>query len=281
MYKLLAIDLDGTLLKSDGTISKANVEAIGEARKKGIRVVLATGRPLNGIKRYLKELNLIGDEYVIVFNGAVTEKIKNFEVIREEGVSLKDLEEIYALSKKLHVDIHVHTTQQCITPKINKFSEFEAGLNSIQLTEMKFEELPKDTEVIKMMLVGEKEKIDTISKLVDEYYLNKYTVVRSLEYYLEFLNKNANKGEALRQLAKMLNIDKEEIISIGDNENDINMIKFAGMGVAMANAEENVKANADYITSSNNEDGVAKVIKKFIFQEDNTFIYKEGERKNA
>lgn len=267
MYKLVAIDLDGTLLKNDGTISKANIEAIELAKKKGVKVVLATGRPINGIKNYLRQLNLFEDDYVIAFNGALVQTTRDEKIIGKKGLEISDLYKIYDLSKKLNVNIHIHTENECITPKISKYSLFEAKLNSIPLKEVEFRNLHKDTKVLKIMFVDEVETIDSIIDLIDEEFHNKYTVVRSLPYFLEFLNKEVNKGSGLEILIDKLEIHKNEVICIGDHENDIHMIKYAGLGVAMGNAVNSVKDIADYITKSNEENGVAHVINKFILNQ--------------
>lgn len=268
MYKLVAVDLDGTLLSDDGTISEANIKAIELAKKKGVKVVLATGRPISGIKNYIKQLNLMEDDYVVVFNGAVVQESKSSKIIEKKGLKVSDLYEVYELSKKLDVNIHIHTAEECITPMVSKYSVFEAELNSIPLKEMKFEELSQDTEVIKIMFIDEEEKIDNIINLIDRRFLDKYTVVRSLPYFLEFLNKKANKREGLKALAKKLEISRDEIICIGDNENDLHMIEYAGLGVAMGNAVNVVKRSANYITKSNKEDGVAHVINRFILDKE-------------
>lgn len=264
MYKLIAIDLDGTLLSNDGTISEANIKAIELAKKKGVKVVLATGRPLNGIRKYLRQLNLFEEDYCISFNGALVQRTKDEEVIIKKGLKISDLSKIHALSKKLGVNIHIHTDTECITPRVSKYSLFEAELNSIPLKEMEFEKLHKDSIINKIMFIDEKEKIDEIVGLIDEEFHHKYTVVRSLPFFLEFLNKEVNKGLGIRLLANSLGISMEEVICIGDHENDIHMIKYAGLGVAMGNAVRSVKDIADYITKSNEENGVAHVINEFI-----------------
>ncbi|GFP74709.1 sugar-phosphatase [Clostridium fungisolvens] len=264
MYKLLALDLDGTLLNNNGEISKANAKAIELAKEKGIKVVLATGRPIDGIKNYISQLNLLEDDYVVAFNGALVQKTRDKTVIGRKGLTISDLNKIYELSKKLNVNIHIHTDKECITPKISKYSLFEAKLNSIPLKEIGFEDLQGDTVINKIMFIDEEQIIDKISGLIDEEFHDEYTVVRSLPYFLEFLNKEVNKGIGVKMLANSLGISMDEVICIGDHENDIHMIQYAGLGVAMGNAVDSLKNAADYITKSNEENGVAHVIEKFI-----------------
>ncbi|MBC8059366.1 MAG: sugar-phosphatase [Clostridiaceae bacterium] len=266
MYKLIAIDMDGTLLKEDKTISNENFSAIQKARKPGVKIVLATGRPLNGIKKYLSHLNLINeDDYTVVFGGAVVQNNKNEEFISHNILELEDWNYLFSLSKKLKVNIHALTENSCITPKDNKYSSHEATMNSIPLIIDNPSNMKENFSLIKIMFIDEPEILSkAIDKLPKELY-DKYTIVRSAPFFLEFLNINANKGLGVESLAKSLNIKQEEVICIGDAGNDTHMVEYAGLGVAMENAFPELKEVANYITLSNENHGVAHVIDKFIF----------------
>lgn len=265
MYKLLAVDMDGTLLKKDKTISNASLTAIKKAKEKGVKVILATGRPVKGIQKYLQELNLIEDgDYTVAFNGAVVQETKSKKIVAQNLLSINDIHYLYSLSRTLKVNIHALTPSACITPKVNKYSELESNMNSIPLEVVDFHNISNDTSIVKIMFIDEEQILnEVISKLPVEVY-DKYTVVRSSLYFLEFLNKKVNKGVGVELLSKKLGIKPEEVICIGDAGNDIHMIKFAGLGVAMGNAFADVKEAADYVTHTNEEDGVAHVINKFI-----------------
>ncbi len=265
MYKLIALDMDGTLLRSDKTISKANFEAIQKAKVKGVKVVLATGRPLIGIKKYLKELKLLDEgDYAVTYNGAVVQTTKNEDIISANILSIDDIDILYGVSKKLGVNIHAFTKNNCITPKTSKYTLIEAKMNSIPIKEMDFNNLPKDTSIIKIMFIDEEEILDkVIAKLPKDLY-DKYTIVRSAPYFLEFLNKKVNKGVSVKLLAKKLGIDMKDVICAGDQGNDIHMVDFAGLGVAMENATDELKKVANFVTKSNDDDGIAYVINKFI-----------------
>lgn len=265
MYKMIALDMDGTLLNEKKEISKANIEAIKFARKKGIKVVLATGRPTKGIEKYLKELDLIDDnEYVVSYNGALVQEVKSGRVIAKNTMTYDDLIYLYELSKELKVNIHALTLTSCITPKTNEYSILEATMNDIPLEVIDFNDVDRNTTIVKIMFVDPEDNLNRVIKQLPESLYNKYTIVRSAPFFLEFLNKKVNKGFGVELLAKKLGIKKEEIICVGDAENDIHMIKYAGLGVAMGNAFPEVKKIADYITKTNQEDGVAHVINKFI-----------------
>ncbi|WP_300348340.1 sugar-phosphatase [Clostridium sp.] len=265
MYKLVAIDMDGTLLRNDKSLSKETKEVIKEARKKGVKVVLATGRPVDGVKRYLEELDLWHDnEYVLTFNGAIIKEIGQDKVICRDTLKGTDLLELYEISKNVGLNIHAFSKDGCITPVMNEYTELEGKINGINVYETSYDDVDPEEEIIKIMMIDKPEVLEEgIKKLPKEVY-EKYTVVRSAPYFLEFLSKTCNKGEGVKSLAESLGIKREEVIAIGDAGNDIHMIEYAGLGVAMENAFDEVKKKANFITKSNEENGVAWVFEKFI-----------------
>ena len=265
MYKMIAVDMDGTLLKHDKTISDETIRAIKLARSKGVKLVLATGRPVAGIQRYLEELDLINiDDYAISFNGVILQNTLTKEVISQKTITLEDLNYLYELSNSLGVNMHAFTKDGLIAPSITKFTQHECDINNIEAKIVDFTKLSKDTDVFKFMMIGEESELDEATKKLPKEVFEKYTVVRSAFCFLEFINKECNKGESIITLANHLHIDINDVICIGDAGNDLHMIKYAGLGVAMGNAYPEVKEVADYITKTNDEDGVAHVIHKFI-----------------
>lgn len=265
MYRLIALDMDGTLLREDKTISQETKIAIEKAKKKGVQIVLASGRPVEGIEKYLEELDLLsGEDFVVSYNGAVVQNTKTKEIINRTVLSGTDLHELYELSKKLGVNIHAFSKDGCITPKLTKYSMLEGEINNIPVITVDYKDVAKEDEIIKIMMVEEPEILQkAIDSLPKEIY-DKYTVVRSAPYFLEFLNKKVNKGTGVEALANSLGIKQEEVICMGDAGNDEHMIRYAGLGVAMGNAFEEIKEIADFVTKTNDEDGVAYVINKFI-----------------
>lgn len=265
MYKLIAVDMDGTLLKEDKTISEQTKKAIRRARDKGVKVVLASGRPIEGLEKYLKELDLISeDDYVLSFNGSIVQNTKTKEVIRKNILKGKDLTYLYQIAKQIGVNIHAFSTKGCITPKMSKYSELEGTINHIPVLITDFNTVEAEEDIIKIMMIDEPAILEeAIGRLPKELY-SQYTVVRSAPYFLEFMNKDSGKGAGVSALADYLEIKKEQVICIGDAGNDLDMIEFAGLGVAMGNAFEEVKAAADFVTKNNQEDGVAHVIQKFV-----------------
>lgn len=266
MYKLIALDMDGTLLTSDKVISEKTKIALKKAEEKGVKVVLASGRPLEGISRYLEELDLLKhDDYVLSYNGGVVRNTKTKECVSKAVLKGSDLKRLYKISKELNVNIHAFSVKDgLITPKISKYTQYEADMNNIEITVKDFNEIDDNEEIIKVMMIDPAEILDpAIEKLPKDLY-DTYSIFKSASFFLEFTNKEVDKGLGLKKLGEYLGITREEMIACGDAGNDLSMVKYAGLGVAMANATDDVKKNADYITLSNDDDGIAKVVEKFI-----------------
>lgn len=266
MYKLVAMDMDGTLLRNDKSISERTKKAIQEARDKGVSVVLATGRPIEGVTRFLEELDMFTDkDYVLSYNGALVQKTKTKEAICKVTLTGADFHYLKKISDELGVNIHAFWEKKgLVTPKSSKYTEVEAELNNIQVHEINMDSVGDDEVIVKVMMIDEPEILEAaIEKLPKEIH-EKYTVVKSMPFFLEFLNKDANKGVGVDLLAKHLGVKQEEVITLGDAENDTHMIEYAGLGVAMGNATNEIKEISNYITDTNENDGVAKVIEKFV-----------------
>lgn len=275
-YKLICMDMDGTLLNSKKEISERSIRAIEKAHDLGIKVVIATGRIFVSAEYYG---DIIGVKApIIASNGAyVREKDKN-EAIYEEGLGEENYKLILEMLDKYDIVPHFYTDCTIYTGKLvhSSLSYNNANKNMPINRQVKIRIIDNWDKFIsserpnflKVMVVdddGEK-----INRAKEEFKkLNKFQVVSSLKNSFEIMSKSTSKGKALSRLCDYYEISKEEVIAIGDNENDISMITYAGLGVAMGNGEEEVKNIADYITDTNDEDGVAKVIEKFILSHEN------------
>ena len=266
MYKLIALDLDGTLLTSDKTISQRTKHTIAEARKRGVKVVLASGRPLDGMQSKLDELEIEGDnEFVVFFNGSMVKEIGTNRVIHSAIIDGKRAKQVAQLANKLNLDCHAFSNELgLITPKLNEFTDVEATINQSPVIEKSFDELEDDHPIIKAMIVGAPDKLTAAINNIPASYQDEFTIVQSAPIFLEFLNLESNKGVGIKAIAEHLGITSSEVICMGDAENDHHMIEYAGLGVAMQNAMEQTKAIANHITLSNDDDGVATVIEEFI-----------------
>ena len=268
MIKLVAIDLDGTLFDDEKNISEANMNAIKKAKEMGVKVVIATGRPLCGVMPTLEKLGLnTSSNYVICYNGAKVLNAKTGEAIFSRFIDGKDLKIINNEAKLFNANIHAFKdNEDLITPMHNEYTDVATRINNLTDYIADFDQINDTDRFIKIVILAGKTRLDYIEDNMNEKLFNDYSVVRSSKIFLEFLNKTVDKGEALKALAKYLNIDIKDTMGIGDAGNDLNMILSAGVGVAMDNAFDYVKNAADYVTADNLHDGVAQAFYKFIFQ---------------
>jgi Cof subfamily protein (haloacid dehalogenase superfamily) len=266
MYKLIALDMDGTLLTSDKKISDRTKLAISQARHKGVKVVLASGRPLAGMQQALNELEMFGDnEFVVYFNGSMVKEIGTDKIIHNAMIDGKKAKQVAALADELGLFCHAFSAEYgLITPQNNEFTGIESKINQIPVTEMSFDALSDDHPIIKAMIVGEPEKLSHAITTIPAQLHDEFTIVQSAPFFLEFLDLQSNKGVGVKAIADHLGITADEVICMGDAENDHHMLHYAGLGVAMENAMPQTKAIADIIADSNNDDGVAKVIEQYV-----------------
>lgn len=271
MYKLVAIDIDGTLINSHGEITTEVNAAIQAVQEKGVKVVLVTGRPIGGVTTFVEELGLNEEEdYVITYNGAFVQNTYTGEVILQNFLTYNDLECLYELSQQLHSPMHYFDLNNVYTPNkaISRYTVYESFTNQVPLHYQPIEEAPMDIQMPKVMYIDDEARLNEIIEAIPESFKEKYTMVKSAPYFLEILHPLVSKGSVVKQLAEKLSIKREEIICIGDGGNDLSMIEYAGCGVAMGNAIPAVKAAADFQTLSNNENGVAHAIEKLVLNED-------------
>lgn len=267
MYKLIAIDMDGTLLREDRTISSKTKEVLKAAKTLGVKIVLTSGRPIQGITDYLNELQLTNkDDYVIGLNGSMICNCSDYSIISSnETLNGKDVKYIYNKVEKLKTYFHAFTRNEDLVNIESKFSEDEEKRLNLKVRVVDFlSEINDDDEILKAVLEEEKDVLDKITSQIPKELFEEYNIIRSVDIMLEFMKKGCNKATGIEKLAQHLGIRKEEIIAIGDASNDKEMIEYAGLGVAMGNANDEIKMLADFITKSNEEDGVAYVIDKFI-----------------
>lgn len=269
MYKLVAIDIDGTLLNDNKELTKETKRAINVATKLGVKVVITTGRIIQSVKELIEELGLEGEEeYVIANNGCTIYNTKDYSLVYEKSLKDKNLKEVYKKYKRKETVIEVHTLNGILTEDI---SEHEHQINRYPDMEVLQKDFQKDKiedqKLVKILVKGDERYIEELTKVVPRELHEKYAVVRSLDHLLEFMYKGSSKAKGLEVLGEILGIKREEIIAIGDGINDLEMIEYAGLGVAMGNAKEEVKKAANFITKSNEENGVAYTIEKFILKD--------------
>jgi Cof subfamily protein (haloacid dehalogenase superfamily) len=269
MYKLVAVDIDGTLLNDNKELTKETKRAINESTKLGVKVVITTGRIIQSVKELIEELGLEGEEeYVIANNGCTIYNTRDYSLVYEKSLKDKNLKEVYKKYKRKETVIEVHTLNGILTEDISEHEHQINRYHDMEILQKDFQnDKIEDQKLVKILVKGDEKYIEELTKVVPRELHEKYAVVRSLDHLLEFMYKGSSKAKGLEVLGEILGIKREEIIAIGDGINDLEMIEYAGLGVAMGNAKEEVKKVANFITKSNEENGVAYTIEKFILKD--------------
>lgn len=289
MYKLIAIDIDGTLLNSYGDITEENKKSIREALLKGVFVVLCSGRISTTMKKIANELG--ANKYLISGNGSLILDMKKNEEIYKNYLSKDKVLKIIELCEENSIFYNIYTTDTIITKTLNYnllFYNHENKKNlpnkktDMNITEdiLKYIEEYEKKDFLKITICDSDQTIfsriiNVLKKqknidILDVEHMSRKIIKSGTEevelsyFYTEITNENVNKWSAIEYLINKLNIKKEEVIAIGDNVNDIEMIKNAGLGIAMGNSSESVKIIAKEITKDNNQNGVAEAINKHI-----------------
>lgn len=286
MYKLVAIDLDGTMLNQYGIITEKTKKAISKAQEKGVEVMIASGRAITSVKRFSKEIN--SNKYFISGNGAITYDIKNNKILYENILSKTKALKIIKICEENSIYYNVYTENGIIAKNLSyntlyyykdnltKPDENRTHINIVENVYDYFEQ--REEKILKIMICDEHKtvfnsivrKLKELSEIevlevshMSRKIIKQGTDEITLEYfYTEVSAKDVDKWNALEEIIGLMNISKEEVVTIGDNANDLKMITNAGLGVAMGEGAPYVKQSADIIAPTNDEDGVAIILNK-------------------
>lgn len=292
MYKLVAIDLDGTLLNSYGEVSTQNKKAIKKAIEKNVEVVLASGRPIMSVKNLANEIGC--NHYMICGNGSITYDIQNESILYNRFLEKAKVLQIIKICEENSIFYNVYTKDTILTKNLNynilfyhqenasKPQEKKTSItmveNIVEYIENREEEdylkitICDNDKIIFGSILRKLNRIKGVDVLEVEHMARKMikdgTERVYLEYYYtEITNTNVNKWDAIQNLIEKLQIKKEEVMTIGDNINDAKMIQEAGLGVMLENAAPYIQNIADVIAKDNDNDGVAEVIQEYILNE--------------
>lgn len=266
-YKLIALDLDGTLTNSKKQITPHTLETLIRAQQeKGLKIILASGRPTYGVAPLANALQL--DKFggfILAYNGGEIINWRTHEIMYKNLLDHDVLPYLYECAKKNDFAIVTYENEYVLTEK----PDDEYVLKEALLNVMKIKKVDNFLEAVrhpiaKCLIVGEPTRLAILEKEMQEQLKDRMGVFRSEPYFLELVPKGIDKARSLSVLLEELELKREELMAAGDGFNDLSMVRFAGMGVAMANAQDVVKENADFITLSNDEDGVAYAVEKFI-----------------
>ncbi len=264
-YKMIVLDLDGTLTNRDKVITPRTKQSLMEAQKRGIKVVLASGRPTYGVMPLAQELDLeTYGGYILSFNGGIIMDCRTRELIFKKELPVEANRRVVELARKEQVDILTYQGAQIVTNNPdNPYAKLESRINHLKLKQVDDLAGYLDFVVPKFIMLDDEDYLALVEARVKAALGKNFSVYRSDPFFLEILPRGIDKAQSLAQLLKLLGMEREEMIACGDGYNDLSMIEFAGLGVAMENAVRPVRNAADYVTLSNNDDGVAHVVEKF------------------
>ncbi|TPR18141.1 Cof-type HAD-IIB family hydrolase [Apilactobacillus timberlakei] len=264
MIQMIALDLDNTLLNSHKEISPRNEDILKRLHSQGIKIVLCTGRPINAVWPYIEQLGLTeGQDYTITFNGAMVIRNRDKHLLFKKGLKLKDFDLVHKFAKENDLPLDILDFEKVYELTDLVKSTYKEVLNSdLEFINAKFDDL-SDKGYSKAIMSEQSAKLDWARDHMPEAVQNHYHVVRSQPKIMEFIQNGMNKSVGLEQLLKHFDLDFDNLISFGDAENDIEMLKSAQLGIVMDNAKDDIKAIGDDITLNHDQDGVADYLEKY------------------
>ena len=265
-YEIIVLDLDGTLTNRDKVITPRTKKALMEAQARGKKVVLASGRPTQGVMPLAEELDLKAyGGFILSYNGGEIINWESKEMMYENVLPNEVIPVLYECARTNHLSILTYDGAEIVTENSqDPYVQKEAFLNKMAVRETNDFLTDITLPVAKCLIVGDADQLIPVESELCIRLQGKINVFRSEPYFLELVPQGIDKALSLTVLLEATGVSREEVIAIGDGYNDLSMIKFAGMGIAMGNAQEPVKKAANEITLSNDEDGVAVAIEKHI-----------------
>jgi HAD-superfamily hydrolase, subfamily IIB len=266
-YKMLVLDLDDTLLRDDHSISDRNRTMLLKAQEKGVRVVLASGRPTPAMTQYIETLQLDKyDSYLISFNGGMITSVRDNEVIFEQSLTKEEIHSLHDFSKENDLHIITYSDKGVISETASEYIDVEIKLTGLPHHKVPCFKSEVQSSAVKCILLENPDYLKMMeAKLKSER--TDLSVARSKPFFLEVMPQGIDKAASLELLANMLGIQQSEVIAVGNAGNDLSMIEYAGLGVWVDNVTPELRDKADVIVASNMEDGVAEVVERFILGE--------------
>ena len=264
--KVLVLDIDGTLTNSAKEISPATKRGILETLKRGHKVILASGRPTPGMYRYEKELELEKyGGYLLSFNGGRIVECRTGEIVYQRVLPGGIIPGLYRFAAEHGCGLVTYFGDQILSAfSPDEYVLLESRINGMDIRVVDHFTEFVDFEINKCILTAAPEAAEQYEKELAQKYGDILSVYRSEPFFIEIMPKNVDKATSLDRMLETVGLTRENAICCGDGFNDISMIKYAGVGVAMGNAQPAVKEAADYITDTNDRDGLVEVMEKFI-----------------
>ena len=261
-YKMLVLDMDDTLLNDDHTISNENRVMLAKARELGVHIVLASGRPTPAMIAYAKELQL-DNSYMISYNGAVITDLKEDKVIFEQTLTQGQIHELYDYSLKSKTHIITYVNGKIVSETDSEYIEIEKNITGLEHNKVVSFKEEVQSSAVKCILLEEPSYLKEVEKDL-KAAMPHLSVSMSKPFFLEVAQNGIDKGASIKFLAEKLNILQSEIIAVGNAGNDLTMIEYAGLGVWVDNVDPELRDKGDFIVASNNNHGVAEVVRRFI-----------------
>ena len=268
-YQVIVLDLDGTLTNSKKEITEPTRQALIDIQKNGKTVVLASGRPINGVAPLAKQLRLQDfGGYMLSFNGARVTRCSDGKIIYNKQIPpemIRPICDIVRSYAEQGVDLITYTDTTIISAIApNQYTRIESGINRMEIYQPDDFVSYSDFPINKLLVPGPADVLQELMKLLKEKYHGLLNIYLSEPYFLEIMPQNIDKAHSLQKLLNSIGLTADSMICCGDGFNDLSMIEYAGLGVAMENAQPIIKDSADFITRSNDEDGVLHVINLFM-----------------
>ncbi|MFD0714768.1 Cof-type HAD-IIB family hydrolase [Paenibacillus sp. GCM10027626] len=262
MYKLIAIDIDDTLLTDDLTVTEGTKAALAAAAEQGVFVTLATGRMFPSAKKIAAQIEL--NVPIITYQGSLVKTLFDEQVLYERSVPEDAARELYQFCQDNGLHLQLYIEDQLYVEEDNDKIKGYSALSKIPyIVEPDFDRLIGQPST-KMLIIDDPDKLDRIAEQLAPVIGDRVHITKSKPHYLEFMHKEGTKGHAIQFMASHIGCTMDQVIAIGDSWNDHEMIEVAGLGVAMDNALPKLKDIANYVTRSNNDEGVRHVIEKFV-----------------
>lgn len=263
-YKMLVVDMDDTLLTDNHEISRENKEMLLRAQEMGVYVVLASGRPTSAMIEFAKELQCdVNNSFMISFNGSVITDLKEDKILFEHSLTKEQIHSLYDFSQQNNTHIITYIDGQIISERHSEYIDIEKNITGLKLNIVSSFKDTVTTSAVKCILLEEPEYLKSVESVL-KAAMPDLSICMSKPFFLEAAPNGIDKGASIKILAEKLNIQQTEIIAVGNAGNDLTMVQYAGLGVWVDNVDAELRHHADVIVASNNDHGVAEVVRRFI-----------------
>ena len=267
-FKLIALDIDGTLLNSNKELTPHTRYALIEAQRQGKRIIIASGRHPVGVVPLANDL-MLGryGGFIMAFGGGKIIDCTTGKTVVSKLFPKEYLPDIVGVLKDSNITVMVHDERKIFANnRVNDYTYVERDILKMDMIAVDDFISAVNFDINKVLLAGEPDELDKYQEILSKRYDGLLDVYKSAPYFLEIMPFGVSKGSMLPLLLEKLGVNKDELIAFGDNYNDMTMIGYAGFGVAMSNGEEEVKKIANYVCESNDDDGIAKTLEKFVLK---------------